>query len=496
MRRSRVVTARRAMAGLATVLAILCPGASIHAQRAAQPTATVEGVVYDSIRSVPLAGATVQLISRVEPSEAFTVETDSAGVFRIVSVPRGQFIIGFLHTELGELDLGAVEHGLEVDSQAVVHVSLYVPGAVAIRSALCGAPDPADSTGTVVGFVRDAETGLPIPMARVLSAWRDYVIDKQGLHSEERQAQAMADSTGWFAICGVPGDGVFDIRAELGERATPFVEVSAPSRGLVIRDLSLGGDSARAATATVARPASAVGDQLGSPTVRGTAILIGVVRDPAGAPLRGAELTLTAVGATALTGADGRFAIDSLPSGTQPLAVQHIGLAPIRMTVDLTRRHPVSIVIKMTQTVPVLAKVEVKGRDVLSKLAGFEQRRRTIGGAQFFTAADIAKMQATKLTDVFRHAATLRVIRIDPKDSTFKLAIVSARGQVSLRFARTGFCYPAVFIDGALTKDGADDIDMFMDPGAVAGIEIYPDGGTTPSQYKAGDCGTVLIWTH
>lgn len=458
-------------------------------QTGASTTATVEGVVYDSVRWAPLTGAVVQLVSRDEPSQIFTAETDSSGAFSIAGVPRGQFVIGFLHAELSELDLQAISRNVRVGSKPVVHVALSIPGAVAIRTVLCGAPAAGDSSGTVVGFVRDADSDMPVAGARVTVAWRNFDIDTKGLHSEPRQVDARADASGWFAICGVPGDGIFDIRAQLGARATPFVLVNAASRGLAIRDLSLGGDSAAAA-----QP-QAAGTSLGRPGAEATAVLEGVIRDPSGTPLAGAEVTLPAAGAETSTGADGRFRIASLPSGTQPLVIAHVGLMPVRTAVDLASHHPASIDIMMTEPVPVLATVKVQGKDVLSKLAGFEQRR-TEGFGQFFTAADIAKMEATKLTDVFRRAATLRVIRIDPKDSTFMLGIVSARGQVSVLMANIGFCYPAVYIDGAFMHDAAHNINAFLDPGSVAGIEIYSDASTTPPQYKSGDCGTVLIWTH
>ena len=475
---------------VAALCVLVIPVHRVSAQQTgASTTATVEGVVYDSVRSAPLNGAVVQLVSRDEPSQVFSAETDSSGAFRIVCVPHGTFIIGFLHAELTELDLQAISRNVRVGSKPVVHVELSIPGAVAIRTALCGAPAAGDSSGTVVGFVRDADSDMPVAGARITVAWRNFDIDKKGLHSEPRQVDARADASGWFAICGVPGDGVFDIRAQLGARATPFVQVDATSRGLAIRDLSLGGDSAAAA------PSQTAGTSLGRPAAQATAVLDGVIRDLSGAPLGGAQVTLPAAGAAASTGADGRFQIASLPSGTQPLVIAHVGLMPVRTTVDLASHHPVSIDIKMTEPVAVLATVKVQGKNVLSKLAGFEQRR-TEGAGQFFTADDIAKMEATKLTDVFRRAATLRVIRIDPKDSTFMLGIVSARGQVSIAMSNTGFCYPAVYIDGAFMHDAAHNINTFLDPSSVAGIEIYADASTTPPQYKSGDCGTVLIWTH
>jgi hypothetical protein len=492
MRCSPLGTAHYALASAvaASLLLWLCTPA--HAQNTPSTTSTVEGVVYDSVRSAPLAGATVQLISSVEPSQAFSAETDSAGSFRIAQVPRGQFVIGFLHSELAELDLGAVEHRLRVDSQPVVQVSLFVPGAVAIRTALCGAPAQTDSTGTVVGFVRDADTEMPMAGAHVTAAWRSYQIDEHGLHAVPRRVEATADATGWFAICGVPSDGAFDIRASLGARGTPFVQATAPVRGLVIRDLSMGLDSAEA-------PAAATAAAGAPPPVavrrNGASTLAGIVRDSAGAPLGGVQVLLPDAGASATTGGDGRFTLASVPSGTQPLVVQHVGFLPLRMAVDLRGGHAESIDVKLAERIPVLAPVNVEARKRLSKLDEFNSRRLTAQG-QYFTGDDILKMGATRMSDVFRRAHALRVVRVNPNDSTTEEGIVSAHGQNSFRFTATGFCFPAVFIDGALVKDAARVINDTMDPSEVAGIEVYDDVATVPDKYRYGNCGTVLIWTH
>lgn len=464
---------------------LVCPRRTANAQTGA-PTATVEGVVYDSVRSAPLAGATVQLISSVQPSQAFSAETDSTGAFRIARVPRGQFVIGFLHAELAELDLSAVEHQVSVDSQSVVRVALFIPGAVAIRSALCGAPQASDSSGTVVGFVRDADTDMPMAGAHVTAAWRNFVIDKDGLHAVPQTVHATADSTGWFAICGVPSDGTFDIRAQLGARGTPFVQAIAPARGLVIRDLGLGSES-------VVPTVPGTGNSSVPPRHR-TAMLAGVVRDSTGAPLRDVQVLLPDAGVSSETDSAGRFSISALPSGTQPLEVAHVGFAPVHMSVDLAGGRTETISIKLAEPIPVLAKVNVEAQHRLAKLDAFNHRRLT-GQGQYFTAEDVAKMSATHLSDVFRRAHAVRVVRVNPNDSTTELGIVSARGQNSLRFTNTGFCFPAVFIDGVLVKDGARVINDFMDPSEVAGIEVYGEA-TGPLEYRSGNCGTVLIWTH
>lgn len=309
-----------------------------------------------------------------------------------------------------------------------------------------------------------------------------------GLHSVPRTVQATADSRGWFAICGVPGDGAFDIRARVGPRATPFVQAIATARGLIIRDLALGSDGLEPVASGASKSPSAI------PARPRTATLAGVVRDSAGAPMRDVQLMLPDAGVSTTTDSAGSFSMSALPSGTQPLEVAHVGFAPVDMSVNLTSGRKETISVKLAGPIPVLAKVNVEAQHRFAKLDAFNQRRLT-GQGQYFTAEQIAKMGATQLSDVFRRAHEVRVVRINPNDSTTELGIVSARGQVSFRFATTGFCFPAVFIDGVLVKDGARVINDFMDPSSVAGIEVYGDA-TGPSEYKSGSCGTVLIWTR
>jgi hypothetical protein len=71
-----------------------------------------------------------------------------------------------------------------------------------------------------------------------------------------------------------------------------------------------------------------------------------------------------------------------------------------------------------------------------------------------------------------------------------------------------GRCVPSVFIDGAYMFDlPASDLDAFVKPDEVAGIEVYTGLGV-PGQFSAGNfglgpgarpkepCGAVVVWTR
>src|ERR1700752_67273 len=73
----------------------VCGAAAAHAQ-----TATAVGIVVDSLRGRPLAGATV-FISDAETQAA----TDSTGRFRIDSIPPGQHTMDVFHPGLDAIEL-------------------------------------------------------------------------------------------------------------------------------------------------------------------------------------------------------------------------------------------------------------------------------------------------------------------------------------------------------------------------------------------------------
>lgn len=483
----RCVTA--ALLAVALPLLLSSAFATARAQQTAAPAAsgspaapadttpvTVDGAVYDSLRAAPLAGATVQLIDQTHPAHAFSVTTDTVGDFRIPNVPPGTYVIGFLDPELDELGLSSIERPLVVGGAPTVHVVLDVPGAVAIRTTFCGAQARTDSTGMMLGFVRDADDGLPIGNAGVAVVWWEIVLDQHGLHRNRREVPAKASSAGWFAICGLPTDGTMEARAELGKRITSFVDVAIPPRGLVIRDFSLGND-----TAVVAAHDS-LGSPLGDPVRHGTAQLAGTVYDPSGKPLHGAHVTVWGAGATGLSDDAGRFLFQRLPSGTQTLEANYLGFAPQRMVIDLASGRTDTVAVRMTKPVQVLSSVHVYGKK--SNLGHLDDflRRRQQGLGHYLTAQDIAQRQPYQVTDLFYTMPGMRVV----PTSGFEYGIVSTQAGDA--------CYPSVYIDGAPVIDAAKSLNDFLQPADIRGIEVY-DAATTPAEYRLGNCGVVLIWT-
>src|ERR1041384_6390731 len=74
-------------------------------------------------------------------------------------------------------------------------------------------------------------------------------------------------------------------------------------------------------------PARALPAQINRRTVRGT------VRDIAGQPVDQVQVLAMSAGRKALTGADGRFQIDSLEQGEERFLFRRLGFNPVEVTV-------------------------------------------------------------------------------------------------------------------------------------------------------------------
>lgn len=488
LQRSPLLLARVAtLAASAALLAALRSTASAQSapapQRAndATASATITGTVFDSLAGAPLAGALVQIAEQGTGNRVLTDTTGAAGDFEIAGVPTGSYIVGFFHPALDSLGLGVATRKLDVTSAAPIQVALAIPSASTIHTRLCAAGAAADSSGLLIGFVRDADSGAPLGGASVVVMWRELVI-QNGIHEERREVPAKANDAGWYALCGVPADGPLTARAELGADATGFIDVTVPPRALLHRDFYI----PRGAAATVVAARDSAAAAAGQSVRRGSARLAGVVRNEKGQPLSGAQLLVWGSGVTGSTQSDGTFALAGLPAGSQALEARYVGYAPERVTVDLVSNQTRSVTVTLEKRADLLNEVVVYGkRSKRSRdFTGFLQRSKA-GFGHFLVRSEIEKQHPFQFTDLFRRIPGFMVVN----DSGFGFSIASTRGS-----GFNGDCRPSIYIDGMRIYD-VGSVDGIVMPDDIAAVEAYAGPAGAPMQYNSGPCGTILIWT-
>lgn len=477
------------LATLCVVPALLGLFAAASTPAAAQRT-TVFGTVYDSLNGRPLAGAAVQLASSDLSGGVRAARTDAQGRFEIERVRPGDYLVGFTHPFLDSLGLEVPLRTLSIDERlAQIKFALAIPGTLSIRAQLCPETPRSDSSGLMLGVLRDADQNVRVPGGQVLLEWTEMVLDRDEIHTVRKSATAKATSAGWYAVCGLSTAGPIAAHAVSGENESGYIDVRVPPRGMLHRDFNI--PTGNSAILVATGDTGEVADSALRPTrIRGgNSTLTGVVRNEAGEPLSGAQVMVWGSGNTTTTRDNGRFAITGLPAGTQTVEVRYVGFVPKRAIVDLVSARSVATTITMSEHADVLDGMIVYGvdRQLANDLEGFNQRRK-LGFGHFITRADIEKKAPMRFTDLFRSSPGLRLVSTGGLDYT----IVASHGSTS-----GGVCRPLIYINGVMLVN-SEGLDMMIDPQEVAGIEIYNGVGETPPQFRGGlkgECGTIAVWT-
>lgn len=446
----------------------------------------VTGFVLDSLRELPLAGATVLITNTT-----FSGITDPSGRFRIVAhgLPDGQYQVGFFHPTLDSLGIAAPTQPVVIAHGKASFVQLYVPSAETVVASVCPDSSRTNSRGLVMGIVRSASTEKPMSGVRVVLMWTGVSVAGNSVLKVPQATSVLTDDMGTFRACGVPMQTVTRLQARSAAGASGWIEVAVPPNGLALRDVLLGERSSVAAsapppagTATGARSDTAAPPK---PAPLGTAVLTGRVMSMDGKPLDGAMVLLLGTQLTARSDVDGAFRLTGLPAGTQSVEVREIGYSPKRFAVDLTPHRPSTLTATLDERTTVLKTMEITAKRG-SEIAGFDQRKKT-GLGYYMDRDQIEKTATISTTDLFRQVPGLTV------------AWDGQGYEVQVnRTSNAGMCPVAYYIDGSPFLSVGDDIDQIVRPEDIAAIEVYKSSAETPMQFQGADggpCGTIVIWT-
>jgi hypothetical protein len=188
---------------------------------------------------------------------------------------------------------------------------------------------------------------------------------------------------------------------------------------------------------------------------------------------------------------DGSFRLIGVLTGTQMLVARSLSYATAAEAINVTSREPLEVIVTLTDKVNILDPVLVTARrnDALDKL-GFTKRKRASGG-YFFTREDIDKRHPNNVTDLLKNLPMVTV------RSQRGGTLVRGRTGITSVYTPTGSCV-RVFVDGFEWRDmGPGDLDMFVNPDDVIGMEVYR-AGEAPNQFSVlgPGCAAIVLWTQ
>lgn len=296
--------------------------------------------------------------------------------------------------------------------------------------------------------VVDESGTIPIPGAMLVIQWSDV---------EERPLRETVGSEGRILLCAPPEAREAVLWAELGDASSTerrVVIVPGSKHDVELRLLLDDLETGRL-----------VGQVLDGRTHR---------------PVAAAEVSVPDRAAVVTSNRMGRFVLSGIPVGSHELSVRHIGYAPLTHAVSvrpgITTEVEIGLSADPVELAPLVATVERPRR---LEIKGFYERKHwgeLLGLGTFITAEDIERWRPLRVSDL----VSMLVPSVGP-------GLRNRRGFSGLNPT----CRMAVYLDGFAV--GAD-LDSFVKPVEVGGIEVYKGLASTPAEF-AGRCGAVVVWT-
>jgi Carboxypeptidase regulatory-like domain len=422
------------------VRAVLAALAVSTANAQSPRTVVVTGIAFDSLRGVPLSGAFVSA-SGAEHSTT----SDSLGIFQLELAP-GTHTVAILHPAFDSLGLsGTSVRAVVSDGRDTIRLAL--PSFATLWRLACGTGAAPPDSGFVFGSVRNAGDQRPISGATIVATWIDVGLDSaRGVTQRRWRSTVLSDSTGGFALCGMPPDESISIAAEKDSASTGTIELQPSMRRVQRRDVY------------VASP----NDPLAS---RG--LIAGLVRDAGGTPLAGARV-VTEGAAEVRSGNDGKFLLTDVPIGTREVEVLFVGSQPNAVVVDVLPRDTARVDVTL-QKVTELPTVNVTALSV-------RQRRLD----------DLAERIKSKMGQ-FIDSTTIE------RYATFGEAVHPLLGS---------FPICALYVDGVKTPSDLIRSEVYMTSApTIAIVEMHAGSDIElPFEFRSKSCRShdskvVLIWT-
>jgi hypothetical protein len=433
-------------------------------QPAASPYAVLAGVVIDSIHGGPLVGATV-VVSGTDRQGS----VDTAGRFRIDSIPPGDHELGVFHPLLDSLNISVASKDLGMPAGLLTTVILATPSAKTMVAVYCSEAERQRGPAMVIGRVLAADADQPIKDATVRYTSVSIEVGKtNGLKRNTFTREGNVKATGEFALCGLPEASGGTVRAARGQIATGEMIADVSRRPLAIVTLRL--DTLK----------------------RGTAVVTGRIVNDKGIPIPHADVALAGSSIKTVTGDSGSFALRDLPAGSQTIQVRKVGFLAVDTALLLSSRSPVQVAMTLRGAAVTLNTVNVQAARLASlQRVGFERRRKT-GIGHYLTEDEIRRRGQGRFSDVARMVPGLDV-SYTPSGLP---VIVQGRGASN---TLTG-CV-TYLLDGYPYEDRPPGtIDGLVKSADMIGLEVYGPSEVPAdlpvSQAGRSSCTLVVIWTR
>lgn len=467
----------RLLVGCLLIVALAVP---CSAQEATRPAGrTIQGIVYDSVATRPLAGANVQLAVRDDARAPRIVLSDSAGRYRFSGVPAGRYVVGFYHDALTALGLDAVTHPIELAGDTVATVDLAIPSSAMVRALRCGKSDDY-AQGMLVGFVRDAESHAPITGTKAVVHWQAFALDSANYRVVKEQTTATITADGMLLACHLPIDAPLDLLVTApGHRSVEGTVITVPPDGIAIVDLLLA-------------------DSL---VTSGAAVIRGRVTRESGKAVESGRVVIKALGREVAV-RNGEFVASDLPAGAWVAEARVIGVEPQDVLVTATQFSVAIANITLSNGPQRLDAVTVIGKPTRDLLVLDDVLRRSrVGMGTTFLPGHPALRSATFISDVMRDARGF---------------LYQGPNKILGRAHGRDRCENiAVFVNDVRQPEGFVGLDHSAHIKDVLAIETWPDLGLAPVQYRRAvpstqgirssygarppeepPCALVLIWTR